>query len=232
MGRRQIGDAKCACIKERKATQCDCEQCTQITLSLGRLNLARPGWHTAFAATNGGKGCTCPLHDYSPQAEAAATAEKAAAVAADEAVARQADAAVWARQAAHSTAAATAAAEAAAAESKAAEAKAAFDSASAKLAVAKQRVERYASMTSSEEALMVALLPCGKKEYTEQTVTGDKTFKCYQRACCEDNCPNRGNLFQQRKGSACGYALVFEGNTCPIDNSDAEFIWQRWEKVC
>ena len=60
---------------------------------------------------------------------------------------------------------------------------------------------------------------------------GEKTFKIYDCACCEDNCPNKGNLFEQRKGSACGYALVFEGYKCPIDNSDAEFIWQRWEKM-
>jgi hypothetical protein len=149
----------------------------------------------------------------------------------DEAAARQAGVDVWAHHAPDSKAAATAAAEAAVAESKASKAKAAAGSAAAELAVAKQRVQRYASMTASEDALMVALLPCGKKEYPKQTVTGENTFKCYGRLCCEDNCPNRGNLFEHRKGSACGYALVFEGYVCPIDNSDAEFIWQRWEKM-
>ena len=38
VGRRQLAEARCDCIKERKATQCDCEQCTQITLSLARFN--------------------------------------------------------------------------------------------------------------------------------------------------------------------------------------------------
>ena len=78
-----------ACIKERKASECDCEQCTQITLSLDRLHLARPGWHSAFAGTNGGKGCSCPLHDYAPQAAAATAADATAATATSEAAARQ-----------------------------------------------------------------------------------------------------------------------------------------------
>ena len=78
---------------------------------------------------------------------------------------------------------------------------------------------------------MAALLPCGKRAYPEQTVGGEKVFKCYDRACCEDNCPNKGNLFERRKGSACGYTLVFEGFSCPVDNSDDEFVWQRWEKM-
>ena len=78
---------------------------------------------------------------------------------------------------------------------------------------------------------MAALLPCGKRAYPEETVGDEKTFKIYDRACCEDNCPNKGNLFERHKGSACGYALVFEGFKCPIDNSDDEFIWQRWQKM-
>ena len=232
IGRRQLAEARCACIKERKATQCDCEQCTQITLSLERFNKARPGWHNAYAATNGGKGCTCPLHDYSSEAMAAAAACLAALGAEKEAAARQAEAVVWAVHApSGSQLASQAAAMATQAEAAVVTTKAAADAAMAMLAVAKLRVERYASMSTSEEALMVALLPCGKKVYPEQTVTGEKTFKCYARACCEDNCPNKGNLFERRKGSACGYALVFEGFVCPIDNSDAELIWQRWEKM-
>ena len=111
------------------------------------------------------------------------------------------------------------------------EAREAAAEAAAKLVVAKLRVERYANMTSSEEALMAALLPCGKGEFPEQTVTGEKPFKTYLRACCEDNCAKKGNLFERRRGAACGYALVFEGYVCPIDNSDAEFIYQRWEKM-
>lgn len=232
IGRKQLGLAKCACIKARKATQCDCEQCTQITLSRSRLHLARPGWHKAFASANGGKGCACPLHDYSPQAEAAAATEAVAVAAAREAAARRADADILARDAPSSEAAATAAAEAAAAILKASEATDAAASAVAQLHTAEQRVKRYARMTESEEALMAALLPCGKNEYPEHTVTGEKTFKCYTRACCENNCPKRGNLFERRTGSACGYELIFEGHVCPVDNSDAEFIWQRWEKVC
>ena len=91
IGRRQLAEAKCPCIKERKATQCDCELCTFVTLGLGRLNLARPGWHEAFARTNGGKGCSCPLHDFSSEAEAAATAEAAAVSAEKDTAERQAE---------------------------------------------------------------------------------------------------------------------------------------------
>ena len=105
VGRKQLALAKCACVQERKASQCDCEQCTQITLSLSRLHRARPGWHSAFAVANGGKGCTCPLHDYSPQAAAAEAAAAAAVTATSEAAARQADAAVWERHTPESTAA-------------------------------------------------------------------------------------------------------------------------------
>ena len=156
----------------------------------------------------------------------------AAAGAVREATERQADAMVWAVHApGGSQTASRAAALATQAEVAVGTTKAAADAATAKLAAAKLRVERYASMSMSEEALMAALLPCGKKVYQEQTVTGEKNFKCYARACCEDNCPNRGNLFEQRKGSACGYALVFDGFVCPVDNSDSELIWQRWEKM-
>ena len=35
VGRRQLALAKCPCVQVRKASQCDCELCTQITLSLG-----------------------------------------------------------------------------------------------------------------------------------------------------------------------------------------------------
>jgi len=44
-------------------------------------------------------------------------------------------------------------------------AKAVATETAAKLAAAKLRVERYASMTQSEEALMAALLPCGKRTW-------------------------------------------------------------------
>lgn len=231
VGRRQLALAKCPCVKERKASQCDCEKCTQITLSLARFHRARTGWHSAFATANGGKACSCALHDFSSQAAASAVAETAALKAASEVSGRQADAAVWERLAPELAPASAAAAAVAAAMEAMTKATAAATEAAVKLAAAKQRVERYARMSQSEEALMAALLPCGKRAYPEQTVGGEKVFKCYDRACCEDNCPNKGNLFERRKGSACGYALVFEGFTCPVDNSDDEFVWQRWEKM-
>jgi len=230
-GRRQLGEAKCACVKERKASECDCEQCTQVTLSLGRFNLARHGWHKAFAATNGSKGCSCPLHDYSPQAAAASKAEASASTAAIEAAARRADSLVWTNYAPGLSAAVAADAEAVKAEAEAAKLEEVAVKARSELAVACRRVERYASMTASEDALMAALLPCGKKEYPEQTVTGEKLFKCYSKACCEDNCPKRTQLFERCRGSACGYELVFEGHVCPVDNSTDEMVWQRWEKM-
>ena len=218
-------------MKERKASQCDCEQCTQVTLSLGRFNKSRPGWHAAYAATNGGKGCTCPLHDCSTEAAAAEAAEAVAEQATSEAAARGADAEVWEAHAPSSQAAARAAAISAEAEAAAAAAVATAKAAAEKLAAAKLRIQRYAAMSKSEEALMAALLPCGRREFEEHTVTGERPFKCYVRACCEGNCPNRGNLFERRKGAACGYELVFEGYVCPVDNSDDEFIWHRWEKM-
>ena len=198
---------------------------------MGRFNKSRAGWHTAYATTNGGKGCTCPLHDCSSESTAAAKAEAAATQATAEAAARRAEAEVWEAHAPSSQAAAQSATVAEDAEAVAATAAAAAEAATAKLAAVKLRIERYAAMSASEEALLAALLPCGRREFEEQTVTGEKTFKCYPRACCEDNCPNRGNLFQRGKGTACGYELVFEGYKCPIDNSDDEFIWQRWEKM-
>ena len=231
MGRRQLVEARCACVKERKASQCDCEQCTQVTLSLGRFNKSRAGWHAAYASTKEGKGCTCPLHDCSSEAAAAAVAEAAAAQAMSETAVRGADAEVWQAHAPSSQAAARAAAVAAEADAAAAAAVAASKAAVEKLAAAKLRIQRYAAMSKSEEALMVTLLPCGRREFQEHTVTGERTFKCYLRACCEGNCPNRGNLFERRKGAACGYELVFEGYVCPVDNSDNEFIWSRWEKM-
>ena len=234
VGRRQLAAAKCACVKERKASQCDCQKCTQVTLSLGRFNLARAGWHSAFANANGGKGCSCPLHSYASEEAAAAAAVAEAARAADEAAAKHAILRMWEQHVDdHASSAGSAAAAAAAltADAAASTAKVAVEAATAKLTAAKLRVERYASLSTSEEALMAALLPCGKREYPEQTVVGEKTFKSYSRSCCEDNCPNKGNLFERRKGSVCGYALVFEGYACPIDNSDDEFVWQRWMKM-
>jgi hypothetical protein len=231
VGRRQLAEARCACVKERKASQCDCEQCTQVTLSLERFNKSRSGWHAAYAATNGGKGCTCPLHDCSSEAAAAAAAEAVAAKATSEAAARGADAEVWEAYAPSSQAAARAAAVAAEADAAAAAAVAAAKAAAEKLAAAKLRIQRYAAMSKSEEALMEALLPCGRREFEEHTITGERPFKCYLRACCEGNCPQRGNLFERRKGAACGFELVFEGYKCPVDNSDDEFIWPRCEKM-
>lgn len=204
VGRKQLALAKCPCVKERKASQCDCEKCTQITLSLARFHRARTGWHSAFATANGGKACSCALHDFSSQAAASVAAESAALKAASEVSGRQADAAVWERHAPESAWASAAAAAVAAAMEAMTKATAAATEAAVKLAAAKQRVERYARMSQSEEALMAALLPCGKRAYPEQTVGGENVFRCYDRACCEDNCPNKGNLFERRKGSACG----------------------------
>ena len=161
----------------------------------------------------------------------ASTAEAAAARATAEAVARRADAEVWAAHAPNSQVAARSAKEAEDAEAAAAAGNDAAKAAAEILAAAKLRIQRYAAMSASEDALLAALLPCGRREFTEETVTGEKTFKCYPRACCEGNCPNRGNLLDRRKGSACGYDLVFEGYKCPVDNSDDEFIWERWEKM-
>ena len=54
-GRRQLMEAKCACIMDRKPSECACERCTFVSRNLGRLHAARPQWHR-------GKVCDCRLH--------------------------------------------------------------------------------------------------------------------------------------------------------------------------
>ena len=71
-------------------------------------------------------------------------------------------------------------------------------------------------MTKSEEALMEALLPCGKDPYHEYSIVGERTFKIHKKLCCDDNCPKRLNNPRE----ACGFENVFRGSgfTCPVDN--------------
>ena len=47
LGRRQFAQSRCACVKKRKASQCDCQDCTYVEENLPRWHLARPGWHHA-----------------------------------------------------------------------------------------------------------------------------------------------------------------------------------------
>ena len=38
-GRKQLGFARCPCIKDRKPSECACEQCTFISINLSRLHV-------------------------------------------------------------------------------------------------------------------------------------------------------------------------------------------------
>jgi hypothetical protein len=220
-GRRQLCEARCPCIMQRKPSECACERCTFVALNLGRLHTARFLWHR-------GKVCDCRLHSttFEEKRAAAADAAKATALQASEAAQQAAAAAPASRGASEKLAATTAATEKATAE--AAEAANRLDEARA-------RVQRYADVTKSVDALMATLLACGKDPFFEYSITGERTFKAFRKACAEGNCPKKLSTPRQACGfdlTICNGWVVFGGHVCPVDCSTSHYTdWEAWEAV-
>ena len=62
LGRKQLSAYKCACVKKRKASQCDCEPCTYVADNLQTVHRQRMGWHAAAKKQRGGAPCDCHIH--------------------------------------------------------------------------------------------------------------------------------------------------------------------------
>ena len=210
LGPRQFAMAKCPCVKKRKATECDCPECTYVDRNLSVVHAARAGWHRAVRQRIGGAPCDCHIHRWPRVAES--SAEVADALQAFEegwrAAAEEGDA-----EAAEQWAAALAAAEPARVAAEAAAAKAA-------------RARSYDEMTYSRKALTDALMaPCGKQSHPDYSIIGEGEFQAYKRRCISNDCEKK--IFRGQE--ACGWDRVF-GATCPIDASDDKFSWWVWEK--
>ena len=63
LGKRQLVEARCPCIKRRKPTECDCLHHTFMELNLHHWDVAREGWRAA-AREKGVSPCpdSCPIH--------------------------------------------------------------------------------------------------------------------------------------------------------------------------
>ena len=227
VGRRQLVEQKCACIKPRKESECDCELCTFVEYNTALLNRARPGWREAARlerlreAANGGAAVTaCPCQIHSPKAdEKRMAAAQTALAAAKAAAAKAAEAAV----APGASADLIANAELKTKEARAAETEA--TSAAAALADARARAVRYDSLAGSTDHLLASLMPCGFEFHPDYTAVGDGVFRSYRRDCCFDprNCPRRWG--PRRFG--CGWDAFDED--CPIECNDKSFSWKVWE---
>ena len=203
LGRRQLAEARCACIKKRKATQCDCQLCTYVEENLAGLHKARRGWHSAkrqkLVDGDDGPACHCHIHRWLAPSSAEEEEEEAA----------------W-----HAAAAAACEPDAAHCERWVA-AMAAAESVRRKRA----RALKYDGMTVSTEALLDALQPCGKQSYPDYSVTGASVFRSYDRACAEGNCPQK--VFN--RSNACDWENVF-GADCPLESSNEKYDWWVWSK--
>lgn len=163
LGWRQFLKAKCDCIKERKPSECDCQDCTFAIENLRIWHRTRRGWFQ-----KGRNHCGCIYHGggyLDIKLELALDAEEAA----------------W--HAASAAAAEDSTYEAASAE---------FASAYALEArEAVKRRDTYEGMTRSVEALHQVLLPCGKVKLPEYTTTGATVFETYKRSCVYGCCERR-----------------------------------------
>lgn len=202
LGRRQLAEARCSCIKKRNASQCDCQLCTYVEDNLVRWHKARSGWHAANLQRSGGKPCECHIHRVNPLAEMIEEEEAMVWRAACEEATEPRDE-VTSRWEAACTGAHL---------------------------IRKQRARAasYDGMSASTQKLREALLPCGRKSYPEYSVTGEAVFHTYHRACAADNCPRR--IFKPK--DACGWEHVFGADCpIESGNSkDANFSWFVWEQ--
>ena len=210
LGKRQLVEARCRCIKRRKPSECDCLHHTFVELNLHAWDVAREGTRAA-ARAKGVSPCpdACPIHGPTRLAPllAALAAEQeritwedalagaAEAAGADERAAAMECATAWRREA---------------------------DTA---VQATAQRAAAYDSMSKSEHHLRAALLPCGKQPLADMDVTGAPPFKMYPKACALGNCPNK--LWRGRV--ACGWDRRF-GSGCPMDVGDQMITMQRWEQ--
>jgi len=194
-------------VKQRKASQCDCQDCTWVEENLRRWHLARPGWHHAKRTRTGGAPCACHIH--AALLPTATEEEEAAWQAAGAAAAKPGDdgedRSAPLRERWHE---ATAAAAAAARQRR-------------------QLAELYDGMTVSTEALTAALLPCGQRAEPGYSLPGH-VYAEYDHACASGNCPKQ--VFAPRE--ACGVTAdgVWRrfGPECPVECSDDPFEWYGW----
>ena len=210
VGKRQLVDARCRCIKRRKPSECDCLHHTFAELNLHAWDVAREGWRSA-AREKGASPCPDTCHIHGPARRAPMLAE----LAADE------ERRAW-------EAASAGAVEAAGADERAASAKLSSTrrrEADAAATAAVERAAAYDNMSKSEHHLRAALLPCGKETFADMNVTGAPPFKMYPKACALGNCPNK--LWRGR--DACGWERRF-GSGCPMDAGDQMITMQRWEQ--
>jgi hypothetical protein len=203
LGRRQLAEARCLCIKKRKATQCDCQLCTYMEENLAHMHKARRGWHSAKRQklVDGDKGPACHCHIHRWLAPSSMEEEE--------------EEAVW-----H-----TAAAAACEPDDASLERWMAATAAAAAVRGKRARALKYDGMTASPDALLDALHPCGKKSYPDYSVTNASFFRSYDRACAEGSCPK--TVFD--RSNACEWENVF-GADCPLESSDEKYDWWDWSK--
>ena len=211
-----LGDfarGKCACLKKRKASECDCLKCTYVTHNLGILHEERKRWHRNVKQRVGGSACVCHIH---PPAAEAPAAEAAAAW-------QESELETW-------RAAAEEGGEAAeiwvAMEDESVKARAVADAAAARVA----KAVKYDEMTQSVDKLTAALMPCGKEANPDYSIIGEGEFHAYKKQCIFDDCRKK-NMFSEfySPDDACGFSSVF-GSPCPTEANDEPFHWYWWEK--
>lgn len=163
LGWRQLLEAKCDCIKERKPSECDCQDCTFAIENLLIWHRARRGWFQ-----DGREKCECIYHKggrLDLYLEVACAAEV------------EAWHAVVAAAAEDSTEAATSYESASAYASE------------ARAAVLQRNT--YENMSRDVDTLQRVLIPCGKAKLHEYTVTGAADFETYKRSCVYGTCEKR-----------------------------------------
>lgn len=91
------------------------------------------------------------------------------------------------------------------------------------------RLQKYLDASRSTSHLRKALLPCGETAFPEYSI-GDATFKAFNGLCCLRRCPKRPFILgaPPRGPNPCGWDFVF-GADCPLEATDDEFTWWRWE---
>ena len=210
LGARQFALAKCPCVKKRKASECDCPECTYVDRNLAVVHAARSGWLRGVRQRVGGALCDCHIHRWPRVARA--SAQVADALQAIEEGWRAA-AEEGGAEAAEQWVGAVAESEQARAEAEAAATKAA-------------KARRYDEMTRSRKMLTDVLMePCGKQNYPDYSIIGGGEFHAYKKRCISNDCDKR--IFKGRE--ACGWDRVI-GTMCPVEDSEDPFSWFVWEK--
>lgn len=212
LGKRQLVEARCPCIKRRKPSECDCLHHTFVEVNLHAWDAAREGARAA-AREKGINPCpkpnSCPVHGPAQRAPLLA------------ALAAEQEKTAW-------EVALAGAAEVVGMEERATVMEHATTWRQEMATTAMAMVDRaiaYDSMSKSEHHLRAALLPCGKHGFPDMNITGAPPFEMYSKACAFGNCPNK--LWRGR--NACGWEQRF-GSGCPMDVGDQWITMQRWEQ--